>query len=419
MGERTRAAAVAVATAVAALTALPGAGAGAVPAAPQARVTVVPGGPAIRVTELRSLGRYARVYDISERGRAVGESAAPGGPPHAVLWDGAEPTDLTPEVTGDLYGPSAQANAVNDDGMVLGTLLGGFASVQADTFVWEDGARTTLPPAGTLTTPFDLNGRGQVLYGTANTQAPGGARGLVWQDGTITEAPPVGPDGARLLGLDISERGLVAGAPGTLAPEPYTWRPGQAPTALALPAGADGAAPGAVNERGDVVGQAVFSDGGFRTEAVRWRDGRPQLLGTLGGRSSGTVPTTIVGGSALNRWGDVAGTSDVGDGTHHAYFWHDGRMTDLGTLGGANSRAAAVNDWGQVVGVSDTASGEQHAFLWQNGRMVDLTALAGGGSAATVTDVNDRGQVVGYANRPGAGTVSHRWDVPVLWGLLP
>lgn len=40
-------------------------------------------------------------------------------------------------------------------------------------------------------------------------------------------------------------------------------------------------------------------------------------------------------------------------------------MTDLGTLGGSNSRALAINDSGQVVGWADTTTGYgvSHAFI--------------------------------------------------------
>lgn len=40
-------------------------------------------------------------------------------------------------------------------------------------------------------------------------------------------------------------------------------------------------------------------------------------------------------------------------------------VTDLGTLGGFNSRAMGINDPGQVVGNGDTAGGNLHAFLWE------------------------------------------------------
>lgn len=74
-------------------------------------------------------------------------------------------------------------------------------------------------------------------------------------------------------------------------------------------------------------------------------------------------------------------------------------VTDLGTLGGATSRAYAVNEQGHVAGSADTsvldAGGEpiRHAFLWRDGRMMELGTPAAGNSEAY--GLNDRDDVVG------------------------
>ena len=58
---------------------------------------------------------------------------------------------------------------------------------------------------------------------------------------------------------------------------------------------------------------------------------------------------------------------------HHAFLWENGVMTDLGTLGGANSAATGINPAGQIVGGSEMGerlpSGEipSHPFLWDKG----------------------------------------------------
>jgi probable HAF family extracellular repeat protein len=72
-------------------------------------------------------------------------------------------------------------------------------------------------------------------------------------------------------------------------------------------------------------------------------------------------------------------------------------MTDLGTLGGADSQADAINRGGQIVGWAQTASGEQRACLWNAGQMVDLNTLVKLGQNAFLieaTAINDAGQIV-------------------------
>src|SRR5437016_12602987 len=58
-------------------------------------------------------------------------------------------------------------------------------------------------------------------------------------------------------------------------------------------------------------------------------------------------------------------------------------ITDLGTLGGSFSVALGVNSRGQVIGNSFT-TGDQalHAFIYSDGRMRDLGTLGGSSSSA-------------------------------------
>jgi probable HAF family extracellular repeat protein len=76
-----------------------------------------------------------------------------------------------------------------------------------------------------------------------------------------------------------------------------------------------------------------------------------------------------------------------------------GPLKDLGTLGGTTSAGSAVNAFGQVAGSSFTASGAQHAFLSgaDGGPLKDLGILPGGTFSQGFA-VNDSGQVVGYGD---------------------
>jgi probable HAF family extracellular repeat protein len=58
------------------------------------------------------------------------------------------------------------------------------------------------------------------------------------------------------------------------------------------------------------------------------------------------------------------GHSEAVAGNQRAFVWSNGRIRDLGTLGGRSTYPAASNDRGQIVGTSTTRGGQEHAFLW-------------------------------------------------------
>jgi probable HAF family extracellular repeat protein len=153
----------------------------------------------------------------------------------------------------------------------------------------------------------------------------------------------------------------------------------------------------AINDQGQVVGFSETASGEWH--AVLWHDGKVTDLGTLGGESSSAT--------AINDEGQVVGSSETASGEEHAFLWEDGKMTDLGTLGGNWSTAFAINDQGQVVGISDASedSLDVRTFLWEDGKMTDFEIPAGERGGAT--DINNRGQVVG-ASTPSEGSLEVR-----------
>ena len=124
-------------------------------------------------------------------------------------------------------------------------------------------------------------------------------------------------------------------------------------------------------------------------------------LGTLGG------PTSTA--NAVDPAGQVGGFSLAADGSGHAFLYTDGKMNDLGTLGGAGmidpttgnpNGALGSNARGEVVGFSATDDGAIHALLFTNGQMIDLNAItdlsAGGFKVLTVAKaINDSSLIVG------------------------
>ncbi|HYP26350.1 MAG TPA: HAF repeat-containing protein, partial [Blastocatellia bacterium] len=73
-------------------------------------------------------------------------------------------------------------------------------------------------------------------------------------------------------------------------------------------------------------------------------------LGTLPGRRFSIAKDISNRGQIVG-----SGTFNAGEEDDHALLWEDGRIIDLGTLGGGRSFAEAINERGQIVGDSRTA----------------------------------------------------------------
>ena len=134
------------------------------------------------------------------------------------------------------------------------------------------------------------------------------------------------------------------------------------------------------------------------SHALLWQDGKVTDLGNLGGDGR-------FGGNhacAINNQGHVVGHSDLtGDTTFHAYLWtRQTGMRDLGTLpGDFASLAIGISDRGEVVGGSLDANFNIRATLWQNGAMTDLNTLIPANSGLYLLlaeSINSSGEIVGF-----------------------
>jgi probable HAF family extracellular repeat protein len=342
------------------------------------------------------------------------------------------PTDAPRYVAidvGTLGGPNALPNEpghlVTDNGIVVGSAetpaLNPFpqecnACHATDAFQWRDGAMTDLGNLGGYNAGlFELN-RSGIGVGFSETGAIDPASHLpqvhaVTSDhGRLTDLGTLG--GGNSWASAIDDRGDVSGFAQNTVPDPYDaflapaypangatqwhatlWRHGRIEDLGTL--GGPDSVGGLINEHGEVAGSSftgahVNDTTGMPTfDPFVWRNGRMHDLGSLGG--------TLGFAAWLNDAGELAGTSNLaGDHTSHPFLWNGRRMIDLGTLGGDNGSASWVSNSGAVAGSADIPGGEHHGFLWKNGVMSDLPPIAGA-PCANAEFAGENGDAVGNA----------------------
>ena len=167
--------------------------------------------------------------------------------------------------------------------------------------------------------------------------------------------------------------------------------------------------PEAMNDRGQVVGWSYTNstpnaNGGWNCppgvpteDPFFWDNGQMVDIGTLGGTCGQAI--------FINNRGQVVGTSNLArNQTTHAFLWERGALQDIGTLGGANAQADWISDSGLIVGRADVSmeNAIHHAFLWKNGAMTDLGVLDPW-PCSTALSVNSKGQVIGDTGICGVG----------------
>jgi probable HAF family extracellular repeat protein len=288
-------------------------------------------------------------------------------------------------------------------------------------FQWQNGMQKDLGPLSGVNSaiPIGINENG-VAVGLSQNGSIDPLTGfpendaVVWEHGTVNNLGTFGGNGS--IAWAINDWGQVVGGALNSIPDnyasgqpflafpvaqqyrPFLWQNGNKRDLGTL--GGNDAVAALVNDLGQIAGDSYTNTtanpitGVPTLDPFIWQNGRMLDLGTLGG--------TFGYPNWLNLWGQVVGQSNLaGDQTYHPFLWSGGTLRDLGTFGGPSGAANWVNDAGEVVGQADLPGGQcqgfacqHHAFLWKNGRLNDLGTV-GADPCSRAFSINLVGQVVG------------------------
>jgi probable HAF family extracellular repeat protein len=259
-------------------------------------------------------------------------------------------------------------------------------------------------------------------------------RAVIWtRDGRIHDLGTL-PGGTESFGFAVNSSGQVIAGSNNTVDDPYSmfgwetqtrtflWERGRRKEDIGTLGGPDTVAL-TINEQGQIFGQSYTNstpndDNGPNCppnvptqDPFFWENGRMTDIGSLGGTCG--VP------ERLNNRGQAVGVSQLaGNQITHPFYWDRRRgLVDMGTLGGPTGEALDISDSGLSVGTADRADGTHHGFVWQDGVMTDVGVVPGdlcsNGRAS-----NSRGQVIGTST-DCMGNVKHMflWENGSIYDL--
>jgi len=305
-------------------------------------------------TDLGSLGSYSFGFAINPQGRVAGFSGTNDGENWSpTLWRRDRPADLGPD------GYNCQAHGLSRREVAVGhcTPVGGG---EQRAVRWSAGTVTEL--AGTPSGAYGINDH-DAAVGASYLPSLGVTHAMLWIGDQATDLGAL-PGGNYSAAYDINGTGQVVGESMNSqgAMRATVWH-GTRARDLGTLGGRDSSAT-AVNTAGLVVGHSRTVRN--RVRAAQWEGHKVIDLGSLAGDQSYA--------SDINNAGVIVGKSYVPGHPHdrnsRAVIWIDRKIVDLNTLLDDATRATwvlrsagGINDAGQITGeAKNTETGRTHAF---------------------------------------------------------
>ena len=270
---------------------------------------------------------------------------------HGYLLDNGKFTII--DAPGAILGTGAVG--INNRGQIVGATILAVNPTIALGFLLAKGDFTTVQFPGALSTEaVGINNRGQIVgtyVDSSNT-----AHGFLLDQGVFTTIDV--PDAFATSAIKINARGHIVGAYSDVSnARPITPLRGyplknDVFTRIDVP-GASETLPQGMNDRGQIVGAYADMSGnihGFLLDqsvftTIDHPDAAPR--GAPDFASGATLGTAAFG---INNHGQIVGQYGDASGSIHAFLLADGVFTPIEAPGAINTNASDINERGQVVG---------------------------------------------------------------------
>ncbi len=292
------------------------------------------------------------------------------------------------------------ATAVNDRGHVAGycsDFIDG--KLRRIAFVWNSSELIKSLGAGGDDHSFSLgiNNHGDVVgYSYTDSSEYLDTRAFYYSDGRFNRLNT--PSASYSIAKSINDSRIIAGS---LDDDVLLYNQGSHVNVGRLGSGRMDA--NAINQLGDVVGSGVlyYDDDGYPVErAFLFRDGELLDLGNI--NEGGSSALAINDQRQAVGYAEPGGITDYGYPIRHAVLFENGSVIDVNPFHSEYSYAVGINNLGWFIG-SYVQDNNYRLFVDIKNRPHDIYSLiptSSRWSIGDLTDINERGQIVGHGLGP-------------------